>query len=98
MAREVARRPSSASGDPFRVNMMLNYILAVLGLSFLAGLWALVQLWHGRVNPESPGMERSCGSCEHSCEGKDGLTDGASTQVQGERRLSHESIKGKEES
>lgn len=49
--------------------MLLQPVLAVLGLSVLCGLWVLFQRWVAVQAPEMPGVEDRCGSCSSvSCE------------------------------
>jgi hypothetical protein len=47
--------------------MMFDYFVAVLGLSAVCILWVLVQRWHARGCPGSPGGDVTCGACEHPC-------------------------------
>ena len=38
-------------------------LLAVLALAALAGGWVLLQRWIARLDPELPGIKRSCSGC-----------------------------------
>lgn len=38
-------------------------VLAVLAVAALAGGWVVFQRWIARVDPELPGLKRSCSGC-----------------------------------
>jgi hypothetical protein len=38
-------------------------VLAVLAVAALAGGWVVFQRWVARVDPELPGIKRSCSGC-----------------------------------
>lgn len=38
-------------------------LLTVLALAALAGGWVLLQRWLARLDPELPGIQRSCSGC-----------------------------------
>lgn len=42
---------------------MFHDALAVLAVAALAGAWVLFQRWIARVDPELPGIKRSCHGC-----------------------------------
>jgi len=66
---------------------MWTDVVAVAGLSLLAGAWVLVQQWVGRHDPQQPGVEGSrCGrQCTGACEG-DGECE-REAAAEGPRRL-----------
>lgn len=47
---------------------MWGYVLSVLGLSVLCGLWVVFQRWIARLDPGAPGVEGRCGNCGQVCE------------------------------
>jgi hypothetical protein len=44
--------------------IVLNYLLALIGITLLCALWMKFQLWLKRVDPEREGFKPGCGACK----------------------------------
>jgi hypothetical protein len=53
---------------------MLADAVAVLAVAVLAGGWVLFQRWIARMDPELPGIKRSCHGCP--APGSEGCREG----------------------
>ena len=58
----------------------MSYVLPILSLAAVCGLWIVLQRWIARQMPEAPGIGRRCDGCAHeglcardpdACEGDD---------------------------
>lgn len=44
--------------------MLLEYILALLGITLLCALWIKFQLWLKKVDPQRNDFKPGCGACQ----------------------------------
>jgi hypothetical protein len=44
--------------------IVMNYLLALLGITLLCALWMKFQLWLKRVDPQRDGFKPGCGACQ----------------------------------
>jgi len=44
--------------------IVLNYLMALLGITLLCALWMKFQLWLKRLDPERDGFKPGCGACK----------------------------------
>lgn len=52
----------------------MTYILSLIGITLLCGLWMVFQLWLKRVDPQRDNYKPGCGACQSGSCGNEKTT------------------------
>jgi hypothetical protein len=66
---------------------MLTHLIAILSLAVLCGAWVAFQRWLHKLDPELPGLDRSCsggcGACKDKANQKGCASQGGRGEADG---------------